>query len=84
MSDHIKAKVREVLTVTREVEKWREDYDPATDEWYTLCNLAETAERLVFALPVEMLPDEEVRTPHPREYEVIDEILAALREVDTK
>ncbi|QXE37140.1 hypothetical protein KQY30_25905 [Streptomyces sp. GMY02] len=82
MSDRIKEKVREVLVVIREVEKWREDHDPGTDEWYTLCNLADLAEQLVFALPVEMLPDEEVRTPDPREYGVIDEILAALGEAE--
>ncbi|WP_411120585.1 hypothetical protein [Streptomyces sp. x-19] len=78
MSDHIKAKVREVLAVTREVEKWREDYDPATDEWYTLCNLADLAEQLVFLLPGELLPEEELRHPSGDEHATVDELLKVL------
>ncbi|MFJ9158707.1 hypothetical protein ACIRPS_18120 [Streptomyces griseoviridis] len=78
MSDHIKEKVREVLAVTREVEKWREDYDPGTDEWYTLCNLADLAEQLVFALPNELLPEEELRHPSAQEYASVDELVKAL------
>ncbi|MEU5433845.1 hypothetical protein AB0G73_10765 [Streptomyces sp. NPDC020719] len=81
MHDYIKASVRAVLEITREIEEWREDYAPSAQEWYTLLNLAETADRLVFALPVEMLPEEELRTPSPREYEVLDELLSTIAEL---
>ncbi|WP_327068747.1 hypothetical protein [Kitasatospora sp. NBC_01302] len=78
--EQIKNLAREVLAIHREVEEWREDHDPGSQEWYTLVNLAEVAARLVFALPVEMLPEEEVRTPNPREYELLDEMIALIGE----
>ncbi|MEU9044123.1 hypothetical protein AB0D63_20965 [Kitasatospora sp. NPDC048343] len=82
--EQIKTLAREVLAIHREVEEWREDHDPGSQEWYTLVNLTEVAARLVFTLPVEMLPEEEVRTPNPREYEVLDELMAALGEADAQ
>ncbi|MER8116297.1 hypothetical protein [Streptomyces sp. NPDC094031] len=80
MNDRIKNLVAEVLKTTREVEEWRSDYDPGSQEWYTLCNLADTAETLVFSLPAEMLPDAERRYVSPGEYSACDEILDALKE----
>ncbi|MFF3006331.1 hypothetical protein ACFVTF_26405 [Kitasatospora sp. NPDC057940] len=80
----IKNKVREILAIHREVEEWRNDHDPGTPEWYTLVNLAEVAAGLAFSLPPEMLPEEELRTPNPREYERIDEILRLLGEEAAK
>jgi hypothetical protein len=81
---HIQEKVRAVLVLTREIEEWRQEYDPGTDEWLTLCNLADVAESLVLALPAEMLPEEEIRTPGDHEYEVIDELRAQLDGLDEK
>ncbi|MEV3858454.1 hypothetical protein AB0J38_29585 [Streptomyces sp. NPDC050095] len=78
--DRIKKLVAEVLKITREVDEWRTDYDPATQEWYTLLNLAQTADSLILSLPVEMLPDEEWRHVSPAEYAACDEILDALKE----
>ncbi|NEA50436.1 hypothetical protein [Streptomyces sp. SID10815] len=74
----IQQKVREVLAVTREVEKWRTDYDPGTDEWFTLCNLADLAEQLVFSLPNEMLPEEESHDPSGQEHASVDDLVKAL------
>lgn len=82
--DRIKNAVREVLKVHREVEEWREEYDPGTAEWHTLIHLSEISARLAFALPVEMLPEEEVRTPNPREYELLDELIATVNEAADK
>ncbi|PPT14826.1 hypothetical protein [Streptomyces cinnamoneus] len=82
--DQIKTLAREVLAIHREVEEWREDHDPGSQEWYTLVNLADVAARLIFALPVEMLPEEEVRTPNPREYQVLDELMTALNEAGNR
>ncbi|MFF9644751.1 hypothetical protein [Kitasatospora aureofaciens] len=81
--EQIKTIAREVLAIHREVEEWRVDHDPGSQEWYTLVNLSELAARLVFALPVEMLPEEEVRTPNPAEYVLLDELLTALGEEPT-
>jgi hypothetical protein len=82
--ERIKQLVAAVLKTTREVDAWRNDYDPGTQEWYTLCNLAETAESLAIALPVEMLPDEEWRYVSPGEYAACDDILATLKEAEGK
>ncbi|WP_405978843.1 hypothetical protein [Streptomyces sp. NBC_00158] len=82
--DRIKMLVAEVLKTVREVNEWRNDYDPGSQEWYTLCNLAETAESLALSLPVEMLPDSEWRHVSPSEYAACDEILAILDEVSAK
>lgn len=76
--DRIKNLVADVLKIAREVTAWRNDYDPGTQEWYTLCNLAQTSEGLALSLPVEMLPDEEWRWVSPAEYAACDEILALL------
>ncbi|MFJ2814380.1 hypothetical protein [Streptomyces sp. NPDC087294] len=78
--DRIKNLVADVLRTTREVTAWRNDYDPGSQEWYTLINLAETAESLALSLPVEMLPDTEWRWVNPSEYAAVDEILDALKE----
>ncbi|MFD4542442.1 hypothetical protein [Streptomyces bauhiniae] len=78
--DRIKNLVAEVLKTCREVEEWRNDYDPASQEWYTLINLARTAESLVLSLPVEMLPEAEWRWVSTSEYAAVDEILDALKE----
>lgn len=78
--DRIKTMVAEILQTTREVEEWRNDYDPGSQEWYTLVNLAQTAESLALSLPVEMLPDAEWRWVSSSEYAVVDEILDALKE----
>ncbi|MFJ1932643.1 hypothetical protein ACIOGZ_08200 [Kitasatospora sp. NPDC088160] len=80
----IKNKVREVLAIHREVEDWRIDYDPGTPEWFTLVNLSEVAAGLALSLPPEMLPEEELRTPNPREYEVLDELIALCSEEEAK
>ncbi|SNS50040.1 hypothetical protein [Actinacidiphila glaucinigra] len=81
--ESIQTAARAVLAITREVDKWREDYDPMTDEWHTLLNLSEAAAKLAFALPVEMLPPEEVR--HVSEYELrlSDELLALFDAIET-
>ncbi|WP_282703727.1 hypothetical protein [Streptomyces sp. CC219B] len=76
--DRIKNLVADVLKTTREITEWRNEYDPGTQEWYTLINLAETAESLALSLPVEMLPDEEWRHVSPAEYAAVDTILAQL------
>ncbi|WP_369186503.1 hypothetical protein [Streptomyces sp. R08] len=78
--ERIKTLVAEVLKTTREVEAWRNDYDPGSQEWYTLVNLAQTAESLALSLPVEMLPDAEWRWVSSSEYAAVDEILDALKE----
>ncbi len=82
--DRIKNLVADVLKTAREVTAWRNDYDPGTQEWYTLCNLAQTAESLALSLPVEMLPDEEWRYVSPAEYAAVDEILALLEGSEVK
>ncbi|MFI5861831.1 hypothetical protein [Streptomyces sp. NPDC051546] len=82
--DRIKNLVAEVLKTVREVEEWRNDYDPATQEWYTLCNLADTAGSLALSLPVEMLPDAEWRHVSDAEYAACDELLEILAEDDSK
>ncbi|RPF45726.1 hypothetical protein EDD96_2288 [Streptomyces sp. Ag109_G2-6] len=82
--DRIKNLVADVLRTTREVTAWRNDYDPGTQEWYTLCNLAETAESLALSLPVEMLPDEEWRWVSPAEYAAVDELLTLLEGTEGK
>ncbi|MGW0899261.1 hypothetical protein ACWD0G_20135 [Streptomyces goshikiensis] len=82
--DRIKTLVAAVLKTAREVNEWRNDYDPGSQEWYTLLNLAETAESLALSLPVEMLPDSEWRHVSPSEYAAVDEILAILDEVSAK
>ncbi|MFC9736694.1 hypothetical protein ACFVKC_02110 [Streptomyces noursei] len=76
--DNIKKTVRGILQVTREVSEWREDYDPGTDEWHTLCNLADLAEQLVFSLPNELLPVEELRHTSGHEHATVDELLKVL------
>ncbi|MGV9312610.1 hypothetical protein ACWDR0_10485 [Streptomyces sp. NPDC003691] len=76
--DRIKNLVADVLKATREITQWRTDYDPGTQEWYTLLNLSETAESLALSLPVEMLPDKEWRYVSPGEYAACAEILALL------
>ncbi|MEU0674493.1 hypothetical protein ABZ330_16655 [Streptomyces sp. NPDC006172] len=62
-------KIRELLALTREVDEWREEHDPGTQEWHTLCDLSDKAASLIFSLPTELLPDEEIRsgvpTPEP-------------------
>lgn len=82
--DRIKNLVAEVLKAVREVEEWRNDYDPATQEWYTLCNLADTAGSLATSLPVEMLPDAEWRQVSDAEYAACDDLLEILAEDDAK
>jgi hypothetical protein len=82
--DRIKNLVADVLKATREITEWRNDYDPGTQEWYTLINLAETAESLALSLPVEMLPDEEWRHVSPAEYAAVDTILAQLEGGEAK
>ncbi|MGW2539660.1 hypothetical protein ACWC5I_01980 [Kitasatospora sp. NPDC001574] len=82
--EEVKNLVREVLKIHREVEEWRDDFDPGSQEWYTLVNLSQVAARLAFALPVEMLPEEEVRTPSPQEYALLDELIALASEGETK
>ncbi|MGW8743529.1 hypothetical protein [Streptomyces sp. NPDC055794] len=76
----IKELVAEILKTTREVEEWRNEYDPGSQEWYTLCNLAQNAESLAFSLPVEMLPEAEWRYVSPGEYAAVEEILDTLKE----
>jgi len=82
--DRIKNLVADVLKTAREVTAWRNDYDPSTQEWYTLCNLAETAESLALSLPVEMLPDKEWRYVSPAEYAAVDELRALLEGTEGK
>ncbi|MGP3686223.1 hypothetical protein ACTVZO_16205 [Streptomyces sp. IBSNAI002] len=80
----IKEFVAEVLAITRFVSQLREDYNPGTDDWENLCDLSTAADRLVLALPVEMLPDKEWRHVSPAEYAACDDILAILAESDSK
>ncbi|MFJ9827725.1 hypothetical protein ACIRSU_25680 [Streptomyces sp. NPDC101160] len=82
--DRIKNLVAEVLKTAREVEEWRNDYDPMTQEWYTLINLAETASSLALSLPVEMLPDSEWRHVSDAEYGACDDLLEILAEDEAK
>ncbi|MFC1403191.1 MULTISPECIES: hypothetical protein [Streptacidiphilus] len=46
MHDDIQQNARAVLAIVREVNAWRDEYDPGTAEWLTLCGLAESAEQL--------------------------------------
>ncbi|WP_438470749.1 hypothetical protein [Streptomyces asiaticus] len=71
-------KIRELLILIREVEEWREEQDPGTPEWLSLCGLAEQASDLIFSLPTELLPEEELRTPAPAEAPTVDELLKLL------
>ncbi|MFE5971414.1 hypothetical protein ACFQ64_04545 [Streptomyces sp. NPDC056460] len=82
--DRIKNLVADVLKTVREVEEWRNDYDPMTQEWYTLCNLADTAGSLALSLPVEMLPDKEWRHVSDAEYAACDDLLEILAEDEAK
>ncbi|MCZ4085464.1 MULTISPECIES: hypothetical protein [Streptomyces] len=82
MNEQIQDFARKVLAITREVE--REDYDPGTQEWYTLLNLSQTAARLVYALPVEMLPPEEVRPVSVYEERLLDELLGILADLERR
>ncbi|MFI1655641.1 hypothetical protein ACH4ZU_12140 [Streptomyces sp. NPDC020472] len=82
--DRIKTLVADVLKITREIDEWRNDYDPASQEWYTLLNLSDTASSLALSLPVEMLPDREWRHVSPAEYAAVDEILALLEGGEAK
>lgn len=82
--DRIKTIVADVLKTVREVEEWRNDYDPGSQEWYTLCNLADNAGSLVMSLPVEMLPDEEWRHVSEAEYAACDDLLEILAEGEAK
>lgn len=75
-------KIRELLALAREVDEWREEQDPGTPEWHTLCEMSDRAMGLIFSLPTELLPEEEVRHPHPNEYAVIDGLLATLDEIE--
>lgn len=78
----IQEKVRDLLKTVREVGEWRDEYDPGTPEWHTLCDLSDGVSGLIFSLPPELLPEEEVRHPHPNEYAVLDELLSALGALD--
>ncbi|MEW1694504.1 hypothetical protein [Streptomyces sp. NPDC091278] len=82
--DVIKTLVAEVLKTAREIEEWRNDYDPKTQEWYTLINFSQTASSLAFALPVEMLPDSEWRYVSEAEYAACDDLLEILAEDEAK
>ncbi|WP_371671245.1 hypothetical protein OG985_28665 [Streptomyces sp. NBC_00289] len=80
--EQIQTAAREVLAITRQVDEWREDYDPGTDEWHTLLLLSEAAAKLAFALPVEMLPPEEVRPVSEYELRLSDELLDLLTSIE--
>ncbi|MGW6600579.1 hypothetical protein [Streptomyces sp. NPDC055036] len=62
----LKDLIRSVLATVREVEEWREEYDPGTAEWNTLLNLSDEVLSLIDRLPPELLPDEKVRGPAPK------------------
>ncbi|MFD7259340.1 hypothetical protein [Streptomyces sp. NPDC059874] len=57
----IQEKVRGLLQTVREVDEWREEYDPATPEWHTLCDLSDRVAGLIYSLPMELIPEEEIR-----------------------
>ncbi|MCY0946808.1 hypothetical protein [Streptomyces antarcticus] len=72
---------REVLAIVREVEKQREDSDPGTPE-PTLGELSTAAARLVYALPLTLLPPEELRPVSVYEVLLIDELLGILADLE--
>lgn len=74
-------RIRELLKTVREVEEWRDQHDPGTPEWETLCALSSGVAGLIFSLPAEMLPPEELRVPSSGEYALIDELLSLIDEV---
>jgi len=50
MHDDIQQNARAVLALVRDVNAWRDEYDPGTAEWLTLCALAESAEQLALSV----------------------------------
>ena len=50
MHNEIQQYARAVLALVREVNAWRDEYDPGTAEWLTLCALAEAAEQLALSV----------------------------------
>jgi hypothetical protein len=55
-------KIREVLKLVRDIDEWRDEQDPGTPEWHSLIELADRTAGLIYSLPTELLPDEEIRT----------------------
>ncbi|MFJ6183740.1 hypothetical protein [Streptomyces sp. NPDC092295] len=53
--------IRSLLASVREVEKWREEYDLGTAEWFTLLNLSDEVSSLIDRLSPELLPEEELQ-----------------------
>ncbi|MEU8133256.1 hypothetical protein [Streptodolium elevatio] len=82
--EEIQNRVRELLVIVRDVDGWRDDHEEGVCEsptWDLMCELSRCATRLIFSLPIEMLPPEEVRTPSPREYAFLDWMIALIEEV---
>jgi ribosomal protein S27AE len=50
MHNDIQQYARAVLALVRDVNAWRDEYDPGTAEWLTLCALAEAAEQLALSV----------------------------------
>ncbi|MFJ3775246.1 hypothetical protein ACIPX0_26485 [Streptomyces sp. NPDC090075] len=56
MSKDIQERTTSLQALVREVQEWREEQDPGTAEWHTLCELADQVEGLITALPLGMQP----------------------------
>lgn len=52
----IRQRTTSLRDLVAEVQAWREDQDPGTPEWHTLCELADQVEGLLAALPWELQP----------------------------
>jgi hypothetical protein len=52
----IRERTTKLRDLVKEVQEWREEQDPGTPEWLTLCELAEQVEGLLLALPWELQP----------------------------
>lgn len=75
---------REVLAIVRQVDKQRDESDPGTPEWKTLFDLSTAAAKLAFALPMHLLPPEELRPVSVYEVLLLDELLGLLADLDRR
>ncbi|MEY9937622.1 hypothetical protein [Streptacidiphilus sp. MAP5-3] len=66
MRNSIQAYAHLVLTFVREINDWRDEYDPGTNEWLTLCALSEAAEQLALSVTDHPQPTTRPGSPHAR------------------